>query len=167
MVNCLRHPYGNGQAGCGQNLRARARDGSMRWLSLSHVFTDSREGQPSVVVHIFRDITPELAAKRLLGRLAEQLAGYSLLPSSTEGEYEMSPQLTERELQVLTLLVQGEGTSSIARKLTISNTTARNHIQNILGKLGAHTRLEAVACAMRNHLVDPGATPDPDPEGNI
>jgi two-component system NarL family response regulator len=71
----------------------------------------------------------------------------------------MAPQLTERELQVLALLAQGEGTSSIAKRLTISNTTARNHIQNILSKLGAHNRLEAVTYAIRNRLVDPAQLP--------
>ena len=56
---------------------------------------------------------------------------------------------------MLVLLAQGEGTSSIAKKLMISNTTSRNYIQNTLAKLGVHTRLEAVAYALRHRIVDP------------
>lgn len=57
---------------------------------------------------------------------------------------------------MLVLLARGEGTNAIANELTISKTTARNHIQNILAKLGVHTRLEAVAYALRHRLVEPG-----------
>ena len=52
------------------------------------------------------------------------------------------------------ILRQGEGTSGIAKKLMISNATARNHIQNILVKLDVHTRLEAVAYVLRNRVID-------------
>jgi DNA-binding NarL/FixJ family response regulator len=62
--------------------------------------------------------------------------------------------LTPREREVLGLLAQGSSTSEIGRKLTISLNTARNHIQNILEKLGVHTRLEAVIYAIDHNLVE-------------
>jgi two-component system, NarL family, nitrate/nitrite response regulator NarL len=53
--------------------------------------------------------------------------------------------LTRRERQVLDCLMRGRATAEVARDLTISYATARTHIQHVLDKLGAHSRLEAVA----------------------
>jgi DNA-binding CsgD family transcriptional regulator len=61
--------------------------------------------------------------------------------------------VTPRELEVLRLLARGESTVAIAGQLGIARTTARNHIQALLGKLGAHSRLEAVAKARDMKLV--------------
>jgi DNA-binding NarL/FixJ family response regulator len=57
--------------------------------------------------------------------------------------------LTRREREVLVLVMDGADNHRIARALTISPETARTHVQNILGKLGLHSRLEAVAFASR------------------
>lgn len=62
--------------------------------------------------------------------------------------------LTHRELETLGLLVAGAGTATIARRLNVSTTTVRSHIQAVLTKLGVHSRLEAVALAVRFGLVD-------------
>ena len=61
--------------------------------------------------------------------------------------------MTRRELEVLDLLAAGKGTTEISELLFISAHTVRNHIQNILGKLEAHSRLEAVAFAQRLSLI--------------
>ena len=61
--------------------------------------------------------------------------------------------LTAREIEVLRLLADGTSTRTIADSLFISVTTTRNHIQNILRKLEVHSKLEAVALALRNHLL--------------
>ncbi len=53
--------------------------------------------------------------------------------------------LTQRERQVLDCLMRGRTTAEVARELKISYATARTHIQHVLDKLGAHSRLEAVA----------------------
>jgi DNA-binding NarL/FixJ family response regulator len=65
--------------------------------------------------------------------------------------------LTQREHEVLVLLADGLSTREIAQQLFISLNTARNHVQRLIAKLGAHSRLEAVAVARRNGLLD--ATP--------
>jgi DNA-binding NarL/FixJ family response regulator len=57
--------------------------------------------------------------------------------------------LTERERHVLSLLAAGEDNERIGKALVISPHTARTHIQNILSKLGLHSRLEAVAFVRR------------------
>ena len=62
-------------------------------------------------------------------------------------------QLTDRETEVLRLLSTGQRGDVIARMLNISPNTVRTHIQNLIVKLGVHTRLEAVAFARRNGLL--------------
>jgi len=62
--------------------------------------------------------------------------------------------LTRRELEILQLLARGLNNDVISKQLYISPTTTRNHIQNILGKLGVHSKLEAVAYAVRAGYVD-------------
>jgi DNA-binding NarL/FixJ family response regulator len=62
--------------------------------------------------------------------------------------------LTEREREALGRLVRGESTAAMARAMGVRVSTARTHIDAVLGKLGAHTRLEAVAYAVREGIVD-------------
>ncbi|HYY08432.1 MAG TPA: response regulator transcription factor [Actinomycetota bacterium] len=62
--------------------------------------------------------------------------------------------LTRREREVLALLAQGADNEGIAQPLVISPETARTHVQNVLGKLGVHSRLEAAAFVIQNGLVD-------------
>jgi DNA-binding NarL/FixJ family response regulator len=62
-------------------------------------------------------------------------------------------QLTPRERQVLALLARCGDTNRIARDLVISPETARTHIQNVLGKLGVHSRLEAAAFVLENQIL--------------
>lgn len=62
-------------------------------------------------------------------------------------------QLTHRELEVLDLLVAGAEGETIARRLGISPNTVRTHVQSILVKLQVHSRLEAVAFAVRHDVT--------------
>lgn len=61
--------------------------------------------------------------------------------------------LSRREREVLALMVEGLDNPGIAQALVVSPNTARTHVQNVLGKLGVHSRLEAVALAMQHHLI--------------
>jgi len=61
--------------------------------------------------------------------------------------------LTRREREVLVQLLEGVGNRGIAEKLVISPETARTHIQNLITKLGVHSRLEAVALVSQNGLL--------------
>ena len=63
--------------------------------------------------------------------------------------------LTPRERDVLRLLARAVPTPEIASTLSISHATARNHIQSVISKLGAHTKLEAVTIALRENIVGP------------
>jgi two-component system, NarL family, nitrate/nitrite response regulator NarL len=61
--------------------------------------------------------------------------------------------LTPREREVLTRLVRGESTASLARTMKITRSTARSHVQSVLTKLGVHSQREAVIAAARHGLV--------------
>jgi len=61
--------------------------------------------------------------------------------------------LTRRELEVLALLTKGLNNNQIAERLTVSSSTARFHVSNILSKLGAVNRAEAVAIAIKHKLT--------------
>ena len=63
-------------------------------------------------------------------------------------------QLTRREREVLALICRGSDSRSIAEELVISPDTARTHIQNVLSKLGVHSRLEAAALVGPDDLLD-------------
>jgi DNA-binding NarL/FixJ family response regulator len=63
-------------------------------------------------------------------------------------------QLTRREREILALMAEGRGTQDIADTLSISLTTVRTHVQRVLGKLDAHSKLEAVALAARHRLLE-------------
>jgi len=63
--------------------------------------------------------------------------------------------LTDREREVLDRLVHGESSKQVAGNMGIAYSTVRTHIQNILGKLGVHSRLEAVAFAVEHGLHVP------------
>jgi NarL family two-component system response regulator LiaR len=61
--------------------------------------------------------------------------------------------LTNREREVLALMVEGRSNTEIARELVISVTTVKFHVSNILSKLGADSRTEAVAKALQHKLL--------------
>lgn len=64
------------------------------------------------------------------------------------------PALTARERQTLALLADGASAADVAKHLGVAHNTARNHVQRTLEKLGARSKLEAVAIARREGLLD-------------
>jgi DNA-binding NarL/FixJ family response regulator len=63
--------------------------------------------------------------------------------------------LTPREREVLSALVRGDDTGKLARGLGIAAATARCHIQSVLNKMGAHSRLEVATAAVRYGMISP------------
>jgi DNA-binding NarL/FixJ family response regulator len=65
--------------------------------------------------------------------------------------------LTPREKEILAYTAQGKSGATIAAELNISLLTVRTHLRNLMSKLNVHSRLEAVAYALRNGIIDPPA----------
>jgi DNA-binding NarL/FixJ family response regulator len=88
---------------------------------------------------------------RLLGHLVDRLVRRR---HEQDQALKRISKLTRREKEVLGLLAEGGDNDAIAQALVISPQTARTHVQNVLGKLGVHSRLEAAALARRNDVVE-------------
>ncbi len=69
---------------------------------------------------------------------------------------ELGDDLTPREVEILSMLAAGHSTEQIVQDLMLSTHTVRNHIRSVLSKLQAHSRLEAVAVAVRLGIVRAG-----------
>lgn len=69
-----------------------------------------------------------------------------------------SADLTARERDILLLIARGLTNSAIASELFISVNTVRNHVQSLLAKLGAHSKLEALSIAIRDGVIEPPGT---------
>jgi len=72
---------------------------------------------------------------------------------STNSNSSMPEPLTERELEVLTLVAEGDSNQEIARKLVVTLATVKTHVNHIFGKLGAESRVQVVARARANGLL--------------
>jgi DNA-binding NarL/FixJ family response regulator len=71
-----------------------------------------------------------------------------------------APKLTDREMAVLRLVARGVNDRDIARELSISEDTVKNHVRNILERLQIHSRMEAVMIAVREKLIESRHTAD-------
>ncbi len=72
------------------------------------------------------------------------------------GEEAVEPsefRLTDRELQVLELMALGRDTQAIASDMGVAEATVRTHVKNLFGRLGVHSRAEAVAVGLREGLI--------------
>jgi DNA-binding NarL/FixJ family response regulator len=78
-----------------------------------------------------------------------------LLPRLGRGYAHVGDTLSRRELEVIEVMAKGGSAKQIADDLTISCNTARKHVQNIIHKLGAHSKLEAVLIAVREGVIQP------------
>jgi DNA-binding NarL/FixJ family response regulator len=104
-----------------------------------------RKDQPlAEVLGAIRDPDAELLAtpQALAALMREAARATTSSPTPLE-----APNMTDRELQILSLLAQGKPVKRIARDLDISIFTCRGHVRSILEKLGAHSQLAAVVHA--------------------
>jgi DNA-binding NarL/FixJ family response regulator len=136
---------------------ARAKSGEVRWINVSILTFPTPDETAALVVHLFRDATHQKQNEQFAHQV---LSAAAVFQQGAAGSADMAAltadpaiDLTDREREVLSLLAQGLGTRELAASLSISTSTARNHVQNILHKLHVHTRLEAVAYAFEHGLV--------------
>jgi NarL family two-component system response regulator LiaR len=103
----------------------------------------------------------DVSADELAGAIRAAHAGRATLsPEAAQALVETTsqppvpgPDLTQRELEVLALMVEGLNNTQIAGRLTVSSSTIKSHVSNILSKLGVASRTEAVTLALRNRIV--------------
>ena len=122
------------------HLRVKHKDGT--WHAID-VWATNLLQNPAVkgVVIYFRDISGRSGTE---GAWAGQTAAIL-----TAKDYH----LTQSELRVLALLVDGQSNARVAEQLVISPSTVRFHVSNIIRKLGVANRTEAAALAVRRHVV--------------
>jgi len=145
------------------DICALAKNGDSCWINMT-TFALPTDDQSSgfVIVHLFRDITQNKSNEKFVDEIVA--ATRDLRNKNRGASFELTPlapsftpgfdPLTPRERQILLLLVQGLSTEEMTSILHISPATIRNHIQSILSKLNVHSRLEAVAYAYQNGLID-------------
>ena len=90
--------------------------------------------------------TPGLAAL-VLGEFRRLASA----PAASDGD---APRLTERETEILRMVATGMSYKQIASRLVLSHRTVQNHVQNSLGKLHLHNRVELVRYAIEHGLAD-------------
>lgn len=90
----------------------------------------------------------------------------SILRRDVRKEAGVIESLTARESEVLALIARGLSNSDIASTLYVSVHTVRNHVANILRKMGVHSKLEAVVAARSRGMVNPFSAAGPSGRSN-
>ncbi|MGF1470565.1 MAG: response regulator [Rubrobacteraceae bacterium] len=123
-----------------------------------HVFQGIKAGAQG---YLLKDCTPEDLTRAIRTVhagdtiMAQDIARRMLTTfEGIQDETDFTPQLTERELEVIKALAQGKSNKQIAQALHISEKTVRNHASNIYKKLHIYDRTQAVIYAIRRGLVD-------------
>lgn len=132
-------------------------DQGIKWLNVSVMTAEVNNTTLPYSIHIARAIdTP----KKLELLLRDFVVSETTLPAeevksiiSSARSPSSQVELTDRERDVLRLLAKGVTTAAIAERLGISRTTVNNHVQHILHKLNAHSRLEAIRRAEHAGLI--------------
>lgn len=145
-----RHPISNFDL---QTNTARGR----QWSNVSVLVAENDSSTNPYALHIIRTIDLrkrlEILVRDFVVSNTDMPAEEAVAMISSTRAAAKDAELTDRELQILRLLGKGSTTSSVANQLRISRTTVNNHVQHILRKLDAHTRLEAIRRAEHAGLI--------------
>lgn len=118
---------------------------------ISGVRTEAYDRAAGLLIGADESLAKPVDRDELLALVRKYVAPVQLL-----AERELAAtDLTKREAEVLGLLAYGLNQGAIAQRLVISEKTVATHIQHILGKLGVHSRAQAVALAHRSGVVRP------------
>lgn len=128
------------------DLRIQTKAGWL-WCNLSTFIVSDPTSGGRYAIHIVHPIEIRKRLEQALGEFVRTHMSGSWngkLPVRSAPTPSLNVCLTRRELEVLKSLAKGHNTRTIANQLNISATTVKNHIKHVLGKFGAHTRLEAI-----------------------
>ena len=113
--------------------------------------------EAGAIGYLLKDVSAEELVQAIraahAGRVTLSPEAAQALVDTTQRTFAQDPNLTERELEVLKLMVEGLNNTQIAGKLMVSPSTVKSHVSNILSKLGVASRTEAVTLALRTHLL--------------
>jgi DNA-binding CsgD family transcriptional regulator len=140
---------------CTYDYRLKRTDGKyLRLMQQTIVIEMDKSGKPLVDIGIISDITEYKKTDTIKISLTkyDQEAGFLSLVSGVKEE-EKKDRISERELQILKLLMQGYSSKKIADKLDISVNTVRNHRQNLMEKTRTKNIAELVSFAMSHSLI--------------
>ena len=158
VVLDLRFPEGNGLDIVGE-LRARHVECPVVILSASVDVDDLTRAARAGAAAFLRKDQPVGVIRDALRRVAEgrpvptpPMVRRRARSEEHERVRRLVSGLTEREHQVLHLLIKAKDTNEICRSLGVGASTARTHVQNVLLKLGVHTRLQAVALVVSSGM---------------
>lgn len=136
------------------NYDVLARPGNRRlWINVSILPVRAAGFNQPLAVHIFRDVTKPRMAEVLAEEAVAAVSRYADAVREAPPGDPAADQLTPRELEVLRMLAAGASVRAIALELVIAPATVRAHIEHLMNKLGAHTRLQAVVVAARRGLL--------------
>ena len=147
--------------------RIKSLGGETKIIALTN-FTDDDKVFPAIQAgacsYLLKDVSPDAlvdairAAHHGEARLHPEVMRKlmdQITAQSRSNKQENIPQLTNREQEVIHLVVQGKSNREIADVLVISEKTAKAHISNILGKFGLDDRTQMAVYAIKHGLVSP------------
>lgn len=114
--------------------------------------------QAGAIGYLYKNVSvDELASAIRAARVGQPTlapeATRFLIKKATQPSFTLGQDLTERERDVLQLLVEGYNNLEIAKQLVVSRSTVKTHVSHILEKLGVNNRVEAVILAIRHKLT--------------
>jgi len=135
------------------DLEVRTRSRDRIWINVSTIVFDNRRTGRRLFVRLARDITRRCRKEELSNRMLELARQLISLTDDAADHTPVEP-LSEQERRILKLFADGSNPTTIARTLSISGQTLRNHLHHINRKLRTHNRLEAVTHARLRGLLD-------------
>lgn len=135
------------------DLEVRTRSGGRIWVNVSTIVFDNQRTGRRLFVRLERDVDQRRRNEERFYRMVEVARQLVALAGDASHHAPVEP-LSEQERRILKLFAEGRNSTTIARKLSISAQTLRNHLHHINRKLRTHTRLEAVTHAQQRGLID-------------
>lgn len=116
--------------------------------------------QAGAISYLLKNVSADVLANAIRAAAAGRPtlspeAAQALIHVTTQ-RYSLGHDLTQREIEVLELMVKGLNNTEIAKQLYVSRSTIKFHVSSILSKLNANSRTEAVALAIQHNLIRSG-----------